>query len=137
MSPSSPPRQNASPTALRLVRIALLTGVVVFGVIAHFLVQQDGPRGTREMAPVLQWVNIGFLVVAAGVILVLQPRHAAEPDPARRGVYNIMAWAVAESTALFGGVHMLLVGSATPYLVGLATLVASFVLVPIREERVS
>ncbi|HEU0012216.1 MAG TPA: hypothetical protein VFQ45_00960 [Longimicrobium sp.] len=133
MSPSPEPRQHASPTALRLVRIALLTGVVVFGVIAHFLVRQDGPRGTPEMAPALQWVNIAFLVVAAAVILVIQPKHARAEDPAARSVYNILAWAVAESTALFGGVHFLLVGSATPYLVGLATLVASFVLVPIRE----
>lgn len=112
--------------------MALLAGVLSFGGIITVLVGRDGPRGT-DIAVALQWVNIAFLIGAAAGILVLQRLHAAESDPAKRQTWNIVGWALGETTAMYGGVHYLLVGSPTPYLVGLAMLVASFVLVPIRE----
>ncbi|HEX8393139.1 MAG TPA: hypothetical protein VF665_12415 [Longimicrobium sp.] len=128
---------SASPsrgTTLRIIRMALLAGVLSFGGIITFLVSRDGPRGGgSDIGAALQWVNIAFLIVAAAGVLVLQRKHAAERDPAQRQTWNIIAWALGEMTAMFGGVHYLLVGSPAPYLVGLAMLVASFVLVPIRE----
>lgn len=120
-------------TSLRIVRMALLSGVVVFGAVVTWLVGQDGPRSSPEVRAPLQWVNIGLLILSAAGVLVLQRIHAAERDPARRQTWNIIAWALGEATAMFGGVHYLLVGSPAPYLVGLAMLVASFVLVPIRD----
>lgn len=121
-----------TPTVLRITRMALLGGVVAFGAVVTYLVRQD-PPDTPEAARALQYVNIAFLVGAAAGVMYLQRRHDAERDPARRSTWNIVAWALGEATAMFGGVHYLLSGSPIPYLVGLATLIASFVLVPIRE----
>jgi F0F1-type ATP synthase membrane subunit c/vacuolar-type H+-ATPase subunit K len=129
-----PPTFSSRSTSLRIVRMALLSGVVVFGAVVTYLVGQDGPRSTSpEVRAPLQWVNIGLLIASAAGVLVLQRIHAAERDPAKRQTWNIIAWALGEATAMFGGVHYLLVGSPAPYLVGLAMLVASFVLVPIRD----
>ena len=121
-------------TQLRIIRMALLAGVIVFGIVATVVTAKGGgqasdPDGLR----VLTYVQMAFIVTAAPLLLFLQRRHAAERDPARAGTLNIVAWAVGESVALFGGVLWLLTGSPTPYLVGLAVMVASFVLVPIRE----
>lgn len=124
------PQQKA--TVLRIIRIALLSGMLMFGAIVYLLISREGPRGI-ESAQALQVVNIAFLIGAAAALLFIQRRHAAEPDPAKRSTLNIIAWAVGETTAMFGGVHYLLVGSPAPYVVGVMMMLASFVLVPIRE----
>lgn len=128
-----PTSSRSRGVVLRIVRMALLTGVVVFGGIVTYLVGQNPPSPQADLRVALQWVNIGFLILSAAGVLVLQRVHAAEREPARRQTWNIVAWALGEATAMFGGVHYLLVGSPAPYLVGLAMLVASFVLVPIRD----
>lgn len=129
--PQRPP-QGASPTQLRLIRMSLLLTVVMVGVVVSVIVQREPPRPT-EMARPLLLVNMAYLVGAMIGILYFQRRHAAEAVRQRRVTFNVIAWALGESTALFGAVHYLLVGSPIPYLVGLATLVAAFVLVPVRD----
>jgi hypothetical protein len=119
-------------TTLRIIRIAFLAGVLIFGGIVFYLTSQEG-GSAPETADALQMANIVLLVLAAIGILFIQRRHAAEPDPARRSTLNIAGWAMGEATAMFGGVHFMLVGNPIPYLVGLVMMVASFVLVPIRE----
>lgn len=119
---------------LRIIRVALLTGVLMFGGIAYYLTQERGGGiGEADLAQTLQWLNIGFLVVAAIGIMTMQRKHAAERDPARRTTLTIVAWAMGEATALFGGVHYLLMGDPMPYVVGLGLMLASFVVVPIRD----
>jgi hypothetical protein len=127
-----PPSQLPRATTLRIIRVAFLAGVLMFGGIVFYLTSQNG--GTSpETADTLQVANIVLLVAAAIGILIIQRRHAAEPDPARRSTLNIAGWAMGEATALFGGVHFMLVGNPIPYLVGLVMMIASFVVVPIRE----
>ena len=126
-------RQLPRSATLRIIRVALMSGVLVFGGIAYYLTQQQGGGLGPEMADTLQIVNIVLLVAAAIGIMILQRRHAAETDPAKRTTLNIAAWAMGEATALFGGVHFMLVGNAIPFLVGLVMMIASFVVVPIRE----
>jgi hypothetical protein len=134
MSDSDPqrPHPGAAPTQLRLIRMSLLMGVVVFGGIVSVMVQGNPPRAP-ELAQPLLMVNVVYLIGAMAGILYFQRRHAAEPIRGRRITFNVIAWALGESTALFGGVHYLLVGSPIPYLVGLGMLIAAFVLVPIRD----
>ena len=132
MNDSQPPQQGASPTQLRLIRLSLLLSVVSLGAVVSFMMRSNPPAGT-EMARPLLLVNVAYLVGAMMGILYFQRRHAAEPVRQRRVTFNVIAWALGESTALFGAVHYLLVGSPIPYLVGLATLLAAFVLVPIRD----
>jgi hypothetical protein len=126
------PQQGASPTQLRLIRLSLLLTVLGVGAAVSFMVRSNPPAGT-EMARPLLLVNVAYLVGAMAGILYFQRRHAAEPVRQRRVTFNVIAWALGESTALFGAVHYLLIGSPIPYLVGLATLLAAFVLVPVRD----
>ena len=130
--PRGRPHQGASSTQLRLIRISLLLPVVVFGAVVSVMVQRDPPRAPELARPLLM-VNLAYLVGAMVGILYFQRRHAAERDRQRRTTFNVVAWALGESTALFGAVHYLLVGSPLPYLVGLCTLIAAFVLVPVRD----
>lgn len=130
--PRRSPQQGATPSQLRLIRLSLLLTVVLFGVMVSVMVQNEPPRAAELARPLLM-VNIAYLVGAMVGIMFFQRKHAAERDRRRRTTFNVIAWALGESTALFGAVHYLLVGSPIPYLVGLATLVAAFVLVPIRD----
>ena len=120
-----------SPMKLRIIRMAMLAGVLMFGVLAYYLSRQ--PRAEPVDAGALQTGNIILLIVAGIGLLVVQRVHAAQRDPAKRATFNIIAWALGEAVALFGGVYLLLTGEVTPYLVGLAMMIASFGLVPIRE----
>jgi hypothetical protein len=104
----------------------------VFGGIAYYLTRQNGALAP-ENAGTLQTVNIVLLVGAAVGIMIVQRRHLAENDPAKRSTLNIIAWAMAEATALFGGVHFLMVANPIPFLVGVVMMVAAFVIVPIRD----
>lgn len=132
MSHNDPQHPGASPTQLRLIRMSLLAAVAVTGVVASVMVQNDPPRAPELARPLLM-VNAAYLIGAMVGILYFQRRHAAEPVRQRRVTFNVVAWALGESTALFGAVHYMLVGSPLPYLVGLATLIAAFVLVPVRD----
>lgn len=128
-----PPSQLSRAATLRIIRIAFLTGVLMFGGIVYYLDAQRGGGLDPSMGETLQIVNLGLLVLAAVGIMIMQRRHAAEQDPARRSTLNIAGWAMGEATALFGGVHYMLVGNPIPYLVGLTMMIAAFVVVPIRE----
>ncbi|HEY0019858.1 MAG TPA: hypothetical protein VGC13_26395 [Longimicrobium sp.] len=132
MPDNGPRRPGAGPTQLRVIRMALLGPVILFGAYVAVTVSRNPPQAP-ELARPLLYVNLAYLVGAALGLLYFQRRHAAERDPARRTTFNIVAWAIGESTALFGAVHYLLVGSPIPYLVGLGMMLASFVLVPIRD----
>jgi hypothetical protein len=127
-----PPHPGASATALRMIRISLLLAVVVTGGMVSVMVQGNPPRAPELARPMLM-VNIVYLIGAMAGILYFQRRHAAEPVRQRRVTFNVVAWALGESTGLFGAAHYLLVGSPIPWLVGLAVLVAAFVLVPVRD----
>jgi len=120
-------------TTLRIIRVAFLTGVLMFGGIAYYLTRQRGGLGESALAGPLQLANIAILILAAAGIMIVQRRHAAERDPARRSTLNIVAWAMGEAAALFGGVHFLLIGEPTPFLVGLGMMLGAFVVVPIRD----
>ena len=126
------PRKLPRSATLRIIRIALLSGVLMLGGIAYMLTGESGGLDP-ESAEVLQMINIVILVAAAVGIIVMQRRHAEERDPARRSTLNIIAWAMGEAAAMMGGVHYLLVGNPVPFLVGLVMMIASFVVVPIRD----
>lgn len=132
MTDTGPRRPGASPVQLRVIRMALLGPVILFGAYVAVVVGREPPRAPQMAQPLL-YVNLAYLLGGMLGILYFQRRHAAERDPARRTTFNVVAWAIGESAALFGAVHYLLVGTPIPYLVGLGMMLASFVLVPVRE----
>ncbi|HEX6041313.1 hypothetical protein, partial [Longimicrobium sp.] len=63
---------------LRIIRAALLMGVLLFGAITYYINGQRGGGQGTESAEAMRIVNIVLLVAAAVGILFIQRRHAAE-----------------------------------------------------------
>src|SRR5688572_9686590 len=86
---------------LALIRIALLVGVLVLGVVVWFLRRSDAssysvdPRGLR-LAGQAVW---GLATIGVLVLFLAVGRAPAE----RRATFSVIAWALGESTAVYGG----------------------------------
>lgn len=99
-----------SPRVLFLIRMAMVVGVTTFIGIAWFL------RG-RGQPPVASMDAIGALKTAmytavgaaAAVIMALRLR-IGEAAPALQRSLSIVAWAIGEFAALFGGVLLFITG---------------------------
>ncbi|HEX6048412.1 MAG TPA: hypothetical protein VFZ21_04065 [Gemmatimonadaceae bacterium] len=126
------PSANATRT-LGIIRIALLVGVLAFGAVVWFLRRSDeapfavDPRGLR-LAGQAVWAaaTLGTL----GLFLA-----AARVSPERRATLSVIAWALGESTAIYGGLFWMLLGDPQWYLYGVACLVLTYLIFPIRGTR--
>jgi hypothetical protein len=137
--PSVPPTTDdrSSAGALRvqrIIRLALLAGVLTFGGIVWFVLRHGGVE-TAPLEPAFLYGFVAVLVASGVGIAVIQLRHAAETEPARLQTLALAGWALGEAPALLGGVLYLLSGNPVPYLVGLGMMLVSFVMIPVREPR--
>jgi hypothetical protein len=118
---------------LALIRIALLVGVLVFGAIVWHLRRSADtsfavdPRGLR-IAGQAVWglMTLGTL----GLFLA-----AGRASPERRAAFSVIAWALGEATAVYGGLFWLLLGDRQWYLYGVACLLLTYFIFPIRNTR--
>ena len=130
---AQPPAPSTATRTLGLIRIALLVGVLAFGALVWYLRRSGDaafavdPRGLR-LAGQAVWAaaTLGTLVlfVAAG--------RAA---PERRATFAVIAWALGESTAIYGGLFWMLLGDPQWYLYGVACLLLTYFIFPIRGTR--
>ena len=118
---------------LALIRIALLVGVLVFGAIIWYL-QRSGwesvavdPRGLRVAGQAV-WglMTLGTL----GLFLA-----AGRASPERRAAFSVVAWALGEATAIYGGLFWMMLGDRQWYLYGVACLLLTYFIFPIRSTR--
>ena len=118
---------------LALIRIALLVGVLVFGAIIWYL-QRSGwessgvdPRGLRVAGQAV-WglMTLGTL----GLFLA-----AGRASPERRAAFSVVAWALGEATAIYGGLFWMLLGDPQWYLYGVACLLLTYFIFPVRNGR--
>jgi F0F1-type ATP synthase membrane subunit c/vacuolar-type H+-ATPase subunit K len=101
-----------------IVCAALLVSLVIYVVLASFLVEQEGFAVTGEMPPILPpllaAIGVGMLVVAQIVpaLIARQARAAADIGERLRQAQTtvIIGMALRESTAIFGLVITLLTG---------------------------
>jgi hypothetical protein len=129
-----PPGANAGTTrTLGIIRIALLVGVLVFGAVVWFLRRSGDaavgvdPRGMRLAGQAVWTVaTLGTL----GLFLA-----AGRVSPEGRARFAVIAWALGESTAIYGGVFWLLLGDPQWYLYGVACLLLTYFIFPIRGTR--
>jgi hypothetical protein len=125
-----PPKQ-----ALNIIRIAMLAGVLVFGAVAY-VVRMGGsqPALTGEGAHTLRLAGMVLWVIALlgliGMRLLLRERI----ERGRDTQLPIIAWALAEAPALFGGVFFLMTGDWSIFAAGVVGLVAAFALFPVPER---
>ena len=124
--------QGATRT-LGLIRIALLVGVLAFGGIVWYLRRSGdteylvNPRALRVAGQAV-WglVTLGTL----GLFLA-----AGRASPERRASLSVIAWALGEATAIYGGLFWLLLGDSQWYLYGVACLLLTYFIFPIRYTR--
>lgn len=118
---------------LGLIRIAFLVGVLAFGgIVWHLRRSGDtgylvNPRSLR-IAGQAVW---GAMTLGTLTLFLL----AGRAKPERRGSFSVIAWALGEATAVYGGLFWLLLGNSQWYLYGVACLLLTYFIFPIRQPR--
>jgi hypothetical protein len=118
---------------LGLIRIALLVGVLAFGGIVWFLRRSSepsygvNPHGLRVAGQAV-W---GLMTLGTLTLFVTAGRAA----PERRATFSVIAWALGEATAIYGGLFWMLLGDPQWYLYGVACLLLTYFIFPIRHTR--
>ena len=118
---------------LALIRIALLVGVLVFGGVVWYLRRTGdasygvNPHGLRVAGQAV-WalMTIGTL----GLFLA-----AGKASPERRAAFSVVAWALGEATAIYGGLFWMMLGDPQWYLYGVACLLLTYFIFPVRNTR--
>jgi hypothetical protein len=124
-----------TPQIVNIIRLALLSGSLLFGLVVFFVRNQEpAPESAAEMG-VLVYVFLGLAIVAVSVAAMMKNRQAGADTLAARFSLAIAGWGVCESTALFGGVYYLLTGVPYLYIIGLLLFASSLLfLSPMRME---
>jgi len=123
----APPAQ-----AQRIIRLAMLMGILMFGAVIYFLHSTRAlgePSMDGESSP-LALVAMGLVLVAAFSVFVFRRLIEQADDPARRFVLTLVALALCEASALAGGVLWMLSGSYLPYAAGVGVFVMALAWLP-------
>ena len=125
-----------APSATRtlgLIRIALLVGVLAFGGVVWYLRRTSdatypvNPHGLRVAGQAV-W---GVMTLGTLTLFLL----AGRATPERRATLSVIAWALGEATAIYGGLFWMLLGDSQWYLYGVACLLLTYFIFPIRYTR--
>jgi hypothetical protein len=130
MTNSAFSRPPLTPTALRLVRYAMLAGVLLFGAIAYY---QGTNRTPDPDSPTnltyIGWVGYGLCALAiVGIAVLRQVRERASDTT--RTTLSMVGSALAEAAAMFGAVFMILGGGIGIYALGLVLFLSTWTLLP-------
>ncbi len=116
---------------LLLIRVAMMTGVLIFGGVTWFIRRSgDGPAFDAANASLLLWVARGAWGVAMVTCLVLFALLRSERRPARVRALSVIGWASGELVALTGGTVWFLTDNPQWYTFGLVFLVLTFLAFP-------
>lgn len=126
--------RNVTESQIRLIRLALLLGILLFGAVAAFVAKDSFEYGlgmTRQ-GPLAGVVAL-LVIAAAGLVMFIRRRLEGLKDLQARFRMLLVAHAVCEAAALFGALHIILTGGLLPYIAGLTVFVFSLVLLPIED----
>ena len=127
------PVRSSTTRTLGLIRIALLVGVLVFGVVVWDLRRSGAasydvdPHGLRVAGQAV-W---GLATLGTLALFLAAARASTE----RRGTFAVIAWALGEATAIYGGLFWMMLGDSQWYLYGVACLLLTYFIFPIRNTR--
>lgn len=118
--------------AMKLIRLALIAGVVMFGAVILFVHRQPSWKpGT--LPPAIGYALLVYAIVALAIARVVRGRILSEGNPAHRASLLMNGWAVAEGAGLLGGVIFFVTGQGQWYLIGLVAMLCAFAMLPLRE----
>jgi hypothetical protein len=121
--------------AYRLIRLALLVGVLVFGMVAWYVSSgRSDVSFSAESLTVFRLVFFALAITTLAGLIVVRSVQAKAADFERRASLAVIGWALAEGLALFGAVAFFLSGSASLYLLGLGVLVVALLVIPAPEQ---
>jgi hypothetical protein len=127
---------STTPSAARMIRLALVGGVLLFGCVAWYVTRgQTEPTMPADAAAPLTW-GFGLLAVGSLAALTMVRRMGARAESLQqRATVAIVGWSLGEAPALLGGVIYLLTGSPIPYLTGVGVMLVALIMVPVPEEH--
>ena len=126
---------TTSPSAYRIIRLALLAGQLLFGGIVWFLLRTSDAFAADD-PELLGTLRLIFFVLAAGAlggIWFLRRLRMTADSPQTQAQWCIIGWALGEGLAFFGGVYYLLSGSALLFFAGLLTFALAWLLLPVPD----
>ncbi|MGQ0646334.1 MAG: hypothetical protein ACT4P7_02115 [Gemmatimonadaceae bacterium] len=113
----------------------MLIGVLLFGGVVYYVRQSQAPPGVApDDARALLWIGraIWGLAIIGCAILFQVIQRGGVPGKVRS--YRIVAWALGEMVALYGGVIWFLTGTPSWYVPGLVFLLLAFLAFPVRGD---
>lgn len=109
----------------------MMLGVLLFGGVSWFITKSPDweapdPEMIDQLTTVarIAWVGVGIALV------VMYVKFRNTSDMSRASTVSILAWALGEMLALFGGVILFMTAFAGWYVAGLMALALSFVAFP-------
>ena len=129
---SNPNLPSGPNPVVGIIRIAMLVGVLAFGLVTYFMHLRPEYTSPGENPPLKMALAVAMLA-ATGVIAFARWRLGTIRDEAQLGTYQIIGWAGGESAALSGGVYYFLTDNPNLYVIGLFVLLASFIVIPLRR----
>jgi len=123
-----------TPDALKLIRVALVSGVFVFGMAAFFV---SGRMTEPPPSDLVDTLQLSFGIIAVTSLLgavVLRSLQARATDWSRRVSLVIASWALGEAPAMVGGLVYLMTADPLTYVVGVAILFFVFGIVHVPEQ---
>lgn len=130
---TAPTPSTTSPTLLQSIRLAILVGALFFGGVIWWLRRESPPPHPAELGA-LRFAGYGLWVIVLVVLAFVRGVFTKASMYARRSALLIIAWAAAESLALFGGVVWFLHGDSRWYAAGMLFMLAVFILFPVVRD---
>jgi hypothetical protein len=125
--------QSPATRTLALIRIALLVGVLAFGGIVWYLRRSGDTSYTVDARGLRVAGQAVWGLMTLGTLGLFVGAGRVQPD--RRGMLSVIAWALGEATAIYGGLFWLLLGDSQWYLYGVACLLLTYFIFPVRNGR--
>jgi hypothetical protein len=115
-----------------MIRMSFVMGVLLLGAVTYFIHRQGNYTPPGDSQPFRMLVGAAMLV-GAGIIGFGRMRLGKANTLPDLQTSQLIGWAGGEMAALAGGVHYLLTGDPTAYIVGLFVLVGSLIVIPLRR----
>jgi hypothetical protein len=132
----SPSSQQLNEAAQQVVRGALLSGVLIFGGVVWWLYDSGRIKpAAGDAGAMLEFVSYSLSLIGLIAAFVIRTASTPERSMQQRTHWAVLAWALAESGGLLGGVHYLLTGVWRGWVVGALVLVAALILVPVPRRE--
>jgi hypothetical protein len=121
-------------TPTTAIRFAMMAGVLLFGGVSWFVHRSPDwmPANTDMVESLVTVARIMWMLVGAGLVVLYWKSRDAE-SAAQLSTIAILAWALGEILALYGGVLYFQSARSGWYIAGVMALAFTFVVFPGRR----